>query len=162
MMTFRLAVLSLVAVSAMLGQSKQRYDGPRPTKDDVPFLLQAGQLTEIESGEATERNEKDATLYTVAGATSSVRTPVPEPIFIFKSDRINPERLSLFRMESKSGNRVVTIPTSRRRSGPKPIFLMVNRLSGDLWRVEVNEYLENGEYCLTPEGLNKVFCFTAY
>jgi hypothetical protein len=26
----------------------------------------------------------------------------------------------------------------------------------------VNEPLENGEYCLSPEGSNAVFCFSEY
>jgi hypothetical protein len=39
---------------------------------------------------------------------------------------------------------------------------MVNRLENGLYRVEVNEYIENGEYCLSPEGSNKSFCFTTY
>ena len=157
----RVAVFGLLA-ALLCGQPK-RYEGPRPAKADVPYLLQANQLTELESGEAQERNEKDAVLYTVSGTASTVRTPVPEPTFIFKSDKINPERLALYRMETKSGSRVVAIPTGRRKSGPKPIFLMVNRLGeSGLWRVEVNEYLENGEYCLSPEGSNKVFCFAAF
>jgi hypothetical protein len=29
-------------------------------------------------------------------------------------------------------------------------------------KVEVNEPLENGEYCLSPEGSNAVFCFSEY
>jgi len=26
----------------------------------------------------------------------------------------------------------------------------------------VNEVIDNGEYCLSPEGSNQVFCFTTY
>ena len=32
----------------------------------------------------------------------------------------------------------------------------------NLFWIEANEYLDNGEYCLTPEGSNKVFCFQIY
>jgi hypothetical protein len=153
--------VALLACAGLVAQIK-RYNGPRPDKADIPLLLQAGQLSEIENGEAQERPEKDATVYIVNGLASPVRTPVPEPTFLFKSDKINPERLSLFRMEIKNGNRFIAIPTNKSKKGPKPIFLMVNRLETGLWRVEVNEYLENGEYCLSPEGSNKVFCFSAY
>jgi hypothetical protein len=65
-------------------------------------------------------------------------------------------------MEVKSGNRFVAMPTRGKKGGPKPVFLMVNRLEAGLFKVEVNEYLENGEYCLSPENSNRVFCFTTY
>jgi len=35
-------------------------------------------------------------------------------------------------------------------------------VSEGLYRLEVNESLENGEYGLTPEGANQVFCFQVY
>jgi hypothetical protein len=35
-------------------------------------------------------------------------------------------------------------------------------LEPGLYRVEVNEPLEDGEYCLSPEGSNDVFCFSEY
>ena len=155
--------LLVLAAAGVSGQTKKSYDGPRPVKADVPYLLEAGRLTEVESSEAQQKDEKDAVVYTVPGSTSPTRTPMPEPIFLFKSDRINPERLSLYRMESKGGNRVISISTrGKAKSSQKPVFLMVNRLEAGLYRVEVNEYIENGEYCLTPEGSNKTFCFTTY
>lgn len=161
MRVLRWSVLT-VAVCAGLAAQTKRYEGPRPEKADVPFLLQAGKLTEIESGEAQEKTEKDATIYIVSGVSSPTRTPLPEPIFLFKADKVNPERLSLFRMEVKNGNRFIAMPTRGKKGGPKPIFLMVNRLESGLYKVEVNEYLENGEYCLSPDGSNRVYCFSTY
>jgi hypothetical protein len=41
---------------------------------------------------------------------------------------------------------------------------MVTRIEGHLYRVDVNEGLglENGEYSLSPQGSNTVFCFQVY
>ena len=45
---------------------------------------------------------------------------------------------------------------------PKPIRIEVSRLDKDLYRIEVNDSLEPGEYSLTPEGSNQVFCFQVF
>jgi hypothetical protein len=38
----------------------------------------------------------------------------------------------------------------------------VTRLDGGLYKIEVDESLEKGEYSLTPEGSNQVFCFQVF
>lgn len=145
-------------------QAARKWSGPRPEKPDVPFLLHVNQLVETESGMATESKTKDGTLYSVSGASSPVRTPLPEPIFLFQAGKINPERMSLFRMEPKGGQRTLLLPDPgrRRRDGPKPIFMLITAFDKGLFKLEVNEYLPNGEYCLSPDGSNQVFCFSAY
>lgn len=160
-MLFRTAVL--LAFTA-LSVSAQKYAGPRPAKPDIPYLLHAASLLETEVSEAQQSKVKDDVLYTVKGAGSDARTPLAEPIFILDSQKLNPDQLSLYKMEVKNGQRQLLIPTQGRRAknAPKPIFLMVNRLAGSLYKVEVNEYLENGEYCLSPDGSNQVFCFATY
>ena len=153
----------LLVLGAALGVAQSKYEGPRPPKPDVPYLLHATTLVETEVAEAKEGTGKDAQVYSVAGVTSSARTPLPEPIFILQSQKLNPDRLQLYRMEAKGGQRLLTMPTGKKaKNAPKPIFMMVHRLGGTLYRIEANEYLENGEYCLSPEGSNQVFCFTAY
>lgn len=152
---------SLITAGA---QSQKKYEGPRPPKADVPFLLHATRLMELESGAATQSAVKDGTLYTVEGASSPVKTPVPEPILLFKAGTINPDKLTLFRMRPQGGRRTLLIPGpgKRRKDDPRPIFMLVTPLEPGLFRVEVNEVLEDGEYCLSPEGSNQVFCFTEY
>jgi hypothetical protein len=142
----------------------QKYSGPKPPKADVPYLLHASNLIETEVSEAQQGSGKDEGAYTIRGASSPARTPLAEPIFILRADKLNPDRLSLFRMEVKNGQRQVALasPGKRSRSGAKPIFMMVHRLNNGLFRVEVNEYLENGEYCMSPDGSNQVFCFETY
>jgi hypothetical protein len=156
------AAILFLAAGALVAQKK--YDGPRPPKPDVPFLLHAGKLTETETGVAQQSDTKDDAVYTVAGAASTARTPLAEPIFLFQSGKLNPDKLSLYRMTVKGGQRTLQFPKNpkRRRDGPRPIYLLVTPLTDGLFRIEVNEYLENGEYCLSPDGSNDVFCFTIY
>lgn len=157
------AVLGLAA-APMLAQSARKYTGPRPDKTDVPFLLHATRLIELEHKVASEAKTREGTLYTVEGAESPVKTPVPEPIFLFRPEKIHPDRLTLFRMTVRGGNRTIFFPEGgrRRKDSPKPVFLLVTMLEPGLYRVEVNEPLEDGEYCLSPEGSNDVFCFSEY
>jgi hypothetical protein len=167
-MTCRVArwtiLLALIAVPPALAQPQKKYTGPRPPKADVPYLLHATKLIETEKSTATEAKTKEGTLYTVPGAESPVKTPVPEPIFLFRAEKINPDSLALYRMTPRGGSRTLLFPEQgrRRRDGPKPVFLLVTPLEPGLFRIEVNEPLEDGEYCLSPDGSNDVFCFSEY
>lgn len=157
-------LLAFVMLAGVLPAQK-KYTGPRPPKPDVPFLVHAGKLVETETNTATESQGKDGTVYTIPGATSPARTPLPEPIMLFQSDKINPDRLTLYKMEVKGGSRTLLVPNPGKR-GKKdeahPIFLMVTPLAPSLFKVEVNEVIWDGEYCLSPDGSNQVFCFTTY
>jgi hypothetical protein len=148
--------------TGLLAAEEEKYSGPRPPKPDLPYLMHADNLIPTEAGEAREdRKGKSDAVYTISGATSPARTPLAEPIFLFESDKIAPESLQLFRLEVKGGNREVVM--GKRKSG-RPLHLSVKPLGGRLYRVEVNEGLglENGEYSLSPESSNTVFCFTVY
>ncbi len=143
----------------------QKYSGPRPAKPDVPYLLHAASLLETEAGEAREEKRKDDTAYVVAGAGSPARTPLAEPIFLLVAEKLAPEKLELYAMTVKGGQREVLFPANpgkRRKDTARPFHLSVTKLEGNLYRIEVNEGLENGEYSLTPGGTNQVFCFQVY
>jgi hypothetical protein len=154
-------LIALFAISSLV-QAAEKYTGPVPPKADVPYLLHANNLIETETGQAREESRKDSTLAIVPGPTSPAKTPLAEPIFIIKSDKIAPERLAAYKMDVKNGNREVTISTKKNRGASKPIYLNVVRLSDGLYKVEVDQTLENGEYTLSPEGSNQVFAFTIY
>ena len=134
------------------------YDGPKPPKPDTPYLVHADNLIPTEASDA--KNEKGDT-YSVAGASSSARTPLAEPIFLLQSDRLSPESLELYRFDVKNGRRETTV-SSRRRGSGRPLHLQVTKVDRGLYRIEAAETLENGEYCLTPSGSNHVFCFEVY
>jgi hypothetical protein len=156
--------VALLIAAALPAAAQKNYSGPRPEKSDVPFLQHGKKLIEVETSEAGEAQGKGDVNYSVPGANSPTKTPVPEPLFLFQSDKLNPQRLSLFRMKIKGGQRTLSLPTDlrRRKDKARPLFILVSPIENRLFKVEVNEPLENGEYCLSPEGSNKVFCFSEY
>jgi hypothetical protein len=154
----------LVFLAALPAAAQKKYTGPRPSKPDVPFLVHAGNLLPVETGEARESQGKSETNYALEGSASPTKTPIPEPVFLFQSDKINPERLSLYRMEARNGQRTLAIPSDprKKKDSARPIFILVTPIENRLFKVEVNEPLDNGEYCLSPEGTNTVFCFSEF
>jgi len=151
----------LFALAAVL--AAQKYDGPRPPpKADLPYLKHAASLLATEVAEAKEENRKDDVLYVVAGPSCSARTPLASPIFLFQSEKISPDKLQLFKLESRNGNREILF-SHKKKQVAVPIRLEVTRLSSDnLYKLEVDQSLDNGEYSLTPDGSNQVFCFQVY
>jgi hypothetical protein len=139
-----------------------KYDGPVPPKPDIPYLMHANNLVETESGQAREESRKSDAVFVISGAASAARTPMAEPIFIVDARQIEPERIELYRLEVKNGNREATPGSNKRRGSSRALHLSVTPLANHLFRLEANEPLENGEYALTPAGNNRVFCFEVY
>lgn len=153
-------LLSLLTFSLVC--AAQKYSGPEPEKADLPYLLHATKLVATETGTAQEEQKKDITVYAVAGAGSPVKTPLAEPIFLLKTDKLAADRLTLYRMEVKGGRREVSINLKKAKDSAKPVPLSVKRLGPGLFRLEANDMMGPGQYCLSPEGTNDVFCFEVY
>lgn len=139
----------------------QKYSGPPPGKPDLPYLLHADSLVPTEVSEAREVKKKDDLSYTVEGASSNARTPLAGPIFLFQDGQLSAEKLQLFKFEVKSGHREVFF-SHKGKLAARQLRLNVNPLGGGLYKIEVDESLEKGEYGLTPDGSNQVFCFQVY
>ncbi len=151
-----LLLLAAVAAPAL----SQKYDGPRPPKPDLPYLKHASDLIPTEAGQAEEeKQKKEDILYVVEGAASPARTPLASPIFLMVSDKIAPDRLGLYKLDVKNGHREILFGPKK---SPKPIRIEVSKLSGNLYKIEVEESLEPGEYSLSPADSNQVFCFQVY
>jgi hypothetical protein len=142
----------------------QKYTGPKPPKPDTLFLLHAQNLVPTEIAEAKEEKRKNETAYVVDGAASQARTPMAEPIFLFESGRMKADQLQLYKLEVKNGKREVIFPPAGKKpkDSSRPLHLTVKPLGGGLYRIEANEFLQNGEYAITPEGSNQVFLFQVY
>jgi hypothetical protein len=142
----------------------QKYDGPRPPKPDVPYLLHASRLVATDAGEAKEEKRKEGQVYVTAGATATAKTPLAEPIFLYETKSIPPESLSLFRLEVKDGNREITFfeNSKKRRDSKKTLRLSAVKLATGLYRLEPTDPLPNGEYAISPTGSNTVFSFSIY
>ncbi len=154
------AALLLVSVTA--SGLAQKYTGPRPPKPDVPYLVHADNLIETEVLEAKEEAHGNDTTVWVPGISSPVRTPMAEPIFLIDSQKIVADKLELYKFDVKRGRREVVLPKKPGRNATRPIRVIVTDLGGKLYRIEANETLENGEYSLSPDGTNQVFCFQVY
>ena len=154
--------LVLLAVAAGLSFGAEKYTGPVPPKDDVPFLLHADNLLETDVAEAKEEERKDTTIATIPGPAAKARTPLSEPIFILRSKKIMPDKIQAFKLDVKNGNREVVINAKKVKDIARPIHLNVTRLSDGLYKIEVDQTLENGEYCLSPDGQNTTFSFQIY
>lgn len=152
--------LGLVLLSAILAAAT-KYSGPRPSKPDILYLQHADNLIETEVTDASEQPQKDGAVYVIPGESSPARTPLAGPIFLLLSEKLTPEQLQLYRLEVKNGHREVFV-SPRSKHSARPRILSITRLAEKLYRIEVDDYLENGQYCLSPSGSNQVFCFTEY
>ncbi len=155
----RTLTLAIMAAATLAAQSD--YTGPIPPKADVPYLLHASTLVETQASEAHEDSKKNATMYWIDGASSTARTPLAEPIFIIRVQKLNPEKIELYRFDVNKGRRELTIKDNPGRND-RPLHLAVTKLSKDLYRIEASEELPNGEYSLSPSGSNQVFAFQVF
>ena len=147
----------VLALAATLPLTAQRYDGPRPPTADLPYLKHATNLIPTEASEAKEeKGKKEEITYIVAGAASNARTPLASPIFLLQTEKLNAQRLQLFKLESRNGRReAITSP----KKPMKPFRIEVTKLEDKLYKIEVIDSLPPGEYSLSPDESNLVFCF---
>jgi hypothetical protein len=152
----RSIALLLLTVFSAFGQ---KYDGPKPPKPDLPYLKHGTNLVALEAVEAKEQKQKNDTLYVVEGSASSAKTPLASPIFLFQSSKVLPDKLGLYKFDVKGGHREILFGPKK---SPRPMRIDVTHLDGNLYKIEVNDSLEPGEYSLSPEGSNQVFCFQVF
>ncbi len=132
-----------------------------PPKPDVPYIVHANNLVETESSRAIEQTKKNEQWYFVEAMSSGVNTPMARPEFVLKAENLDPDSLELYRFEPKNGKREILI-RKKKKVLARPYFLSLETLEPDVFRIRVDGVLENGEYCLTPNGSDSVFCFTVY
>lgn len=151
--------LGAVVCRSLLGA---KYDGPRPAKRDIPYLMHADNLVETDSVEAKEEPKKDDLIYWIPGTTSTAKTPLAGPIFLIQAEKINPERLQLYQLSVQNGRREVFFSKKKPKDSSRPIKMGYTLLDEGLYRLDVVESLENGEYALSPDGSNQVFTFEVF
>jgi hypothetical protein len=139
----------------------QKYTGPQPEKADLPYLMHADVLVATEATEAKEETRKDNTVYVIAGATSSAATPLASPAFLIHTDQLAADKLEIYKLESKNGQREILF-THKKKPVARPVSCTASRVGDDLYKIEVDVSLEKGEYSITPNGSNQVFCFRVY
>jgi hypothetical protein len=154
----RTLLLTFVSAVVLLGQ---KYTGPEPEKSDLPYLIHADALVPTEATEAKEENRKDEITYVIEGASSPVATPLASPAFLIRADQLVPDKLQLYKMEAKNGRRELLF-SRKKKPIARPINCTVTRVGDNLFKLEVDGSLGNGEYSISPDGSNQVFCFRVY
>ena len=159
-MRIRCLALCLAAAFA----AAQTYTGPLPPHADLPYLKHAENLVPTEVLEAKEeknkKGQKGDVTYVIAGAASSAKTPLASPIFLLETDKLVAAKLALYKLESRNGRREIAFSP---RKQAKAIRVELTHLNtAGLYRLEVEESLEPGEYAFSPEGSNQVFCFQVF
>jgi len=157
----RALLLTLLLAIPSFAQSDE-YHGPTPPKSDVPYLLHASNLIETEITEAHSESKKSDKVYWVDGEASTARTPLAEPIFIIKIDKLIPDKIELFKFDVNKKRRELVLKDRPGRNDAHPLHLQVTRLGKGLYKIEVSETLPNGEYSLSPQGSDTVFAFQVY
>ncbi len=152
--------LLLIAL-ASVAFAQERYAGPRPPKPDLLYLVHADNLIPTEVADSKPESKHNEATYTIDGASSPARTPLAEPIFLIQADKLQPQSFELYRVESKGNHREVSISTRHNR-GQRALHLTVTPLGNNLYRVEADEELDDGEYAISPNGSDTVFCFVVY
>jgi hypothetical protein len=156
----RILPLVCTAMAALATAIAQKYTGPAPPKPDLPYIQHATDLIATEAVDVKEQKTKDDTVYTIDGENSSSKTPLALPIFFIKADKLNPASLEMYRLESKDGHRVLTASAKK---NAEPIHVQVTRLGPDnIYKLDVYNGLDAGEYALTAEGWKQMFCFQVY
>ena len=147
-----------LAAAVVFAAHAQHSSALKPPKPDLPYLKHADNLVPTEMVQAQEQKKKDESTYVIAGAESSAKTPLAMPVFLFQSEKIPVESLQLYRLDAKNGHREITIG----KKGPEAIRLQVTPLNGKLYRIEVYNELEPGEYSLSPNNSSTAFCFQVF
>jgi hypothetical protein len=151
-----------VLACLLLSAFAAAQDIPKPPKPDVPYLIHAGNLVETESSQATEESTEKEMRYAVPGATSSARTPLALPEFAITPESLDPAALELYRFEPANGRREILLRKKKKTMAePYHITALPTEEKG-VYRLRVAQTLTPGEYCLTPQGTNQVFCFTVF
>jgi hypothetical protein len=146
--------LPLIALAAAAQAPK--YSGPVPPSPDLPFLKHASNLLPAEAVEVKEEKRKDDTVYVVAGESSSSKTPLGLPVFLLKTEKLDPLKLQMYRLQAADGHREIS---ATGKKNAEPIHVIVTRVADGLFKLEVGDSLDNGEYMLSLEGTSKAFCF---
>jgi hypothetical protein len=162
MTRIRFVFLCLTVLAETVFATNRDYNGPEPQQADLPYLVHADHLLPTEQAEARDESDRKRYRYRVSGTSSSVRTPMPEPMFLIRAESLAVDRLQLYPMEIEKGARQIEFRKKPSDKDPRPIPLTYKERDDGLIWMEVNQILDNGEYCLSPQGTNTVFCFQVY
>jgi hypothetical protein len=156
---FRL--LTLVILLAGLLIAGMEYAGPRPPRKDTVYLVHADRLIATDVGIARQQIAANEITYTVPGERSTARMPLASPTLLVEAESLSADKLRLFRLDIRDGHRELDFHY-KSRGGAFPLRTDIADVAGGLYRIDVVDSLSPGEYALSPDGANEVFCFEVF
>jgi hypothetical protein len=138
---------------------------PEPPKTDMVYLLSGDDLAPTDASEAqvdvrNKGKKNEESTHYVPGEHANAKTPLSSPIFVIKRGSLSPEALQVFAFEIKNGRREVTF--SKKKSNRPLTMTIIPTANESVFRMEVDQNLPPGEYAITPNGSEQVFCFAVY
>jgi hypothetical protein len=161
-MTRRAALFGILPVC--LAIAGQNASDPKPPKTDLPYLLEAEKLIATDGQPISRSGPKDDETISVKGTTSSARTPLPEPIFLFSPGQISANDFELIQFQVADGKRQWKKgqPANTGDEPEQVLRLTVRPVREGVVRIEAAVMLNPGEFALLPRGKDIAFCFTVF
>jgi hypothetical protein len=146
---------------ALALNAQTKYNGPRPEKKDVPYLIHASTLVQTEIARPVPKEDGGVTTWSIPGESALAKTPLALPALVIDASAISPAKLQLYQFQLKGAHRELTLQKNG-AGETQPVPITISNLSGTLYRIEVVNEVENGEYGLTLPGSNQFFCFSVF
>ena len=156
---FRLLTLAVLLTGFLI--AGMEYAGPRPPRKDTVYLVHADQLIATEASIARQQTTANEVTYIVPGERSTARTPLASPTLLIETENLSADKLRLFRLDVRNGHRELSFHY-KGRGGTYPLRADIANIAADLYRIDVLDSLSAGEYALSPDGANDVFCFEVF
>ncbi len=78
-----------------------------------------------------------------------------------EADTLSANKLRLFRLDARDGHRELSFHY-KSKGGAFPLRADITDIAEGLYRIDVLDSLSPGEYALSPDGANDVFCFEVF
>jgi hypothetical protein len=137
------------------------YAGPRLPRKDTVYLVHADQLIATEASVARQQTTANEITYIVSGESSTARTPLARPTLLIEAENLTADKFRLFPLDVRNGHHELNFHY-KGRGGAFPRRADIANTAADIGRIDVLDSLSAGEYALSPDGVNDVFCFEVF
>ncbi len=128
-MTRRSLLCAAPLAAAGWALAQESYDGPKPAKKDTAYLMHGEQAGAYRGTRAAQADSKEGNVFYVPGETSTARTPLAEPIFLFDSDQITVDRLALYQFIVRNGRREIVMSGKHKKVETKTFHVSLRKLT---------------------------------
>ena len=150
MRIFDVTLYSLLFVSGAVAQSSS-YSGPRPHIRIFPIYWRPKLSEPTEPCSVSVKAQP----FIIQGPKSPARMKLVYPTFLIETDELRD--FGLYRLKTETDHRELIFQRDDGHNLELP--MLVTRLDGSLYRLDVVDELASGEYALFPNLMNFAFCF---